>query len=164
MRHLTAISLALCLVLASPAYAVQAYIVARELTEGTPEEMPNLSPPDTGKVVGGVLAHFASIGQWGLYSITGKTADVSAWIAKPTIYPLAYRTRTGQLRWAEQDETIDPAIRTRLNTWLTARGYNTIPAGWTKRQVVQALVDRFIKPRWPRFELDTDQHNDPEVD
>jgi len=143
---------------------MQVYVVAREINDGTPEETPTLSQPDSGKVVGGVLVHYASIGQWGLYSINDKAAAILDWVSKPTVYVVSPRTRNAVSRWVEADEVIDPAVRTRINSWLTARGYPTIPAGWTKRQVVEAFVDRFIKSRWPNFSLDIDVHYDPEVD
>jgi hypothetical protein len=46
--------------------------------------------------------------------------------------------------------TIAPAIRTRLNTWLTNRGYPNIPAGWTYRRVVREIFERIN----PHFSLD----------
>jgi hypothetical protein len=52
-------------------------------------------------------------------------------------------TESGDVRWAELDGVIAAGVRTKLNDWLTARGYPTIPAGWTYRQVVRAVFKRF---------------------
>ncbi len=39
--------------------------------------------------------------------------------------------------------TVIPAgVRTRINAWLTARGYSTIPAGWTYKQLLVAIRQR----------------------
>jgi hypothetical protein len=42
----------------------------------------------------------------------------------------------------ELNNVVTAAVRTKLNTWLTARGYSTIPAGWTYRQIVLVVFQR----------------------
>jgi hypothetical protein len=84
-------------------------------------------------------AHIA--GNWGAYLFSGTQAQLVAINALPNVYGICLVSE-GIVRWAELDGVIAEAVRTRLNTWLTARGYPNIPAGWTYRQVVIAIYNR----------------------
>lgn len=85
----------------------------------------------------------AHIGQnWGCYIFSGTAAQLQAINALPNVYAICAVTEGGQVKWAELDGVIAPAVRTRLNSWLSARGYPNIPAGWTYRQVVIAIYKR----------------------
>ena len=85
-------------------------------------------------------------GQWGLYLFSGTAAQLTALNALPQVYGLVAMTEDTTVRWSQLNNTISSAHRTKLNTWLTARGYPTIPAGWTYRQVVQAIYQRMNQP------------------
>ena len=52
---------------------------------------------------------------------------------------------TARLLNLDRDDlnTVIPAgVRTRINTWLANRGYQTIPAGWTYKQLLVAIRSR----------------------
>ena len=84
--------------------------------------------------------------QWGLYLFSGTAAQLIALDALPQVYGLVAMTEDTTVRWSQLNNTISSAHRTKLNTWLTARGYPNIPAGWTYRQVVQAIYQRMNQP------------------
>jgi hypothetical protein len=69
-------------------------------------------------------------------------AQLQAINALPNVYGIAFVTESDAAHWTELDNVITPAMRTRLNTWLTARGYSTIPAAWTNRRVIMAVFRR----------------------
>jgi hypothetical protein len=81
-------------------------------------------------------------GQWGLYLFSGTGAQLIALNALGNVYGIVAMTESGGVRWAELDGVIAAGVRTKMNTWLTARGYANIPAGWTYRQVVEAIYQR----------------------
>lgn len=87
-------------------------------------------------------------GNYGAFLVSGSLAQLQAINALPEVYGICLLT-TGGVRWGELDNTITPALRTRINIWLAARGYATIPAGWTNRQVVLAVCRRLN----PDFDL-----------
>lgn len=91
----------------------------------------------------------AHLGAWGCYLLSGTGAQLVALNALPNVYGICAVTEAG-VRWAELDGVIAPAVRTRLNTWLTARGYPNIPVSWTYKQVVVAVYKRLND----RFDLD----------
>lgn len=109
--------------------------------------------PDTGALIAGRdykgYTHCTTFGQFGVYLFAGTGAQLTALDALPTVIGLVAMTQAGDVRWGELDTTITLARRNRLNTWLTARGFPTIPAGWSYRQVVMALVRR----GFPDFDL-----------
>lgn len=88
---------------------------------------------------------------WGCYLFSGTAAQLQAINALPHVYGICAVTESGAIRWAELDNPISPAVRTRLNTWLENRDYPTIPAGWTYRQVILAVYRRVNE--W--FDLDS---------
>lgn len=91
-------------------------------------------------VKGYVLAD--QIGGFGAYLFSGTGPQLVALNALPQVVGIVAVTESGDTRWAELDGVIAAAVRTRLNTWLTARGYPTIPAGWTYRRVIEAVYKR----------------------
>lgn len=104
---------------------------------------PNTAPLVVGRDFKGFV-HCGTLGNFGAYLYAGTPAQLTALDALPTVIGLAVMTEAGNVRWAELDNTITPAHRTRLNTFLTARGLPTIPAGRTYRQVVLTVWDRFF--------------------
>lgn len=79
---------------------------------------------------------------FGLYLIGGSVAQLTALNALAQVRGLAVMTDSGATHWAELGNTITTAQRTKLNTWLTARGYPTIPVGWSYRQIIRAIIRR----------------------
>lgn len=51
-------------------------------------------------------------------------------------------SRVLDLELPELTNVIPNAIRLRINVWLTSRGYPTIPAGWTWKQLLVAIKQR----------------------
>ena len=104
--------------------------------------------PNTGALVVGRdfrgYVHCGTLGNFGAYLYAGTLAQLAALDALPTVVGLVVMTETGNVKWAELENTITLAHRTRLNTFLTARGLPTIPAGRTYRQVVLAVWNRFF--------------------
>lgn len=88
-------------------------------------------------------------GKWGLYLFSGTAAQLTAINALASVVGLVAMTETG-IKWVELDNTVTTAIRTKLNNWLTARGYPNIPAGWTFRRIVQEIYARMGQ----KFDLD----------
>ena len=94
-----------------------------------------------------------TIGQFGGYLFSGTAAQLIAINALANVIGLVAMTETGDVRWAELDGNLPAALRTRLNTFLTARGWPTIPTGWTYRQTVVEIFKR-LNDRW-----DLSSHN-----
>lgn len=91
--------------------------------------------------------HAASIGNQGTYLFSGTGPQLVALNALPQVLGICVVTEDGETRWAELDRTIPPVVRNRINTWLSARGYPSIPAGWSYRVVVFAIF-RFLSDRF----------------
>ncbi len=104
----------------------KAYAVVR-MSGGLPE-LDAATTPYYGYCLG------AHAGGWGLYVISGTAAQLTAINALAHVYGIA--------SLAALDNALSDAVRNRLNTWLADRGYPTIPAGWTGRQVVLWLYKR----------------------
>jgi hypothetical protein len=83
-----------------------------------------------------------SLGGWGAYLVSGTAAQLTALNALSQVVGICVITNSGDVRWAELDGNIAAAIRMKLNTWLSNRGYPTIPAGWTYRRVVREVFQR----------------------
>ena len=98
--------------------------------------------PDLGGLPFRGYCQLAKAGGWGLYLVSGSAAQLSSIGALANVYPLVAMTDNGILKWAELDNVVTAAHRTKLNNWLTARGYPTIPAGWTYRQILMAILQR----------------------
>lgn len=83
-----------------------------------------------------------TIGQYGAYIFSGTGDRLLAINALSNVIGLVAMTESGNVRWAELDGTITVAQRTKWNTWLSARGYPTIPVGATYRAIVMAVYKR----------------------
>jgi len=83
-------------------------------------------------------------GNWSLYLFSGTLAQLTAIGSLANVLPLAGMTDNGIIKWPELNNTITTAIRNKWNTWLTARGKPTIPAGWTYKQILIKAVE-YIK-------------------
>ena len=82
-------------------------------------------------------------GGWGLYLFSGTKAQLLAIGGLPNVLPLVGMTENGEIKYPELDDTIIPAVRNKLNNWLSSKGYPNVPAGWKYRQVLRELRDRF---------------------
>lgn len=94
--------------------------------------------PDLGDLPHGgcvLMAHLPNY-SFGVYLIAGTPAQLAAINALPQVYRIC--------TLAELDDVITPTRRTRINTWLTNRGYPNIPAGWSYRQVLDAVAKRLL--------------------
>lgn len=81
-------------------------------------------------------------GSWGLYLVADTQPRLVAADTISGVYGICLMTQDGEIKWAELDNVITPAMRTKINTWLTNQGYPTIPVSWTNRRVVRAILDR----------------------
>lgn len=82
------------------------------------------------------------VGNFGAYLFSGTAAQLSALNALPQVVGICVLTTAGDVRWAELDGKIAAAVRMRLNAWLAAQEYPTIPVDWSNRQVVEAIYKR----------------------
>lgn len=106
-------------------------------TSGIPDTAPLKQGVD---YKGWVLAD--TVGGFGAYLFSGTAPQLAALNALAAVVGICVVTEDASTRWAELDGTIAAGVRTKLNTWLTARGHPNIPAGWTYRQVVTAVYQR----------------------
>ncbi len=83
-----------------------------------------------------------SIGQWGGYIVSGTGAQLRAIDDLTDVYGICVVTQDGDKHWPELNNVMATAIRNRLNTWLTARGFSNIPTNWTNKQVILAIFRR----------------------
>ncbi len=113
------------------------------MTGGVPDIDPTVTP-----YYGYCLG--AHIPDWGLYLFSGTQAQLLAINALPSVTGICMVTQDG-VKWAELDGVIAAGVRTRLNTWLAARGYPTIPVGVTYRRVILEIYKRVND----RFDLGT---------
>ena len=90
-------------------------------------------------------AHFDSLGQYGAYLFSGTAAQLVALNALPNVVGLVAMMgkADNDKEWLELDGAIAPAVRTKINNWLTARARPTIPAGQTYKQVVRTIFRHF---------------------
>lgn len=98
-----------------------------------------------------LLAHLPNYSH-GVYLVSGTAAQLTAINALAQVYRIC--------TLAELDDVITAARRTRINEWLTARGYPNIPAGWTYRQVLDAIAKRLL----PHFVRERNDVADPDAD
>lgn len=89
-------------------------------------------------------------GNFGLYLVADTQARLIAADAIPGVYGICLVTQDGDVKWAQLDNVITPAMRTKINTFLTANGFSTIPTAWTNRKAVLAILNRIN----PNFSLD----------
>src|SRR3990167_3098181 len=85
-------------------------------------------------------AHFDSLGQYGAYLFSGTAPQLAALNALPNVVGLAVMTgkADNEKDWLELDTVIAAGVRTKINNWLTARGYPTIPTSWANKKDVRA--------------------------
>lgn len=102
-------------------------------------------PPYTNYVSMGDLP-----GNYGLYLVADTQARLIAADAISGVYGICLLTQSGDVKWAELDNVITPAMRNKINTFLSAKGYPTIPAGWTNKQAANAILARINA----KFDLD----------
>lgn len=79
---------------------------------------------------------------FGAYLFSGTNVQLLALNALPNVMGLCIVTEDANVKWAELDGVIAPAVRTKLNVWLTARGFVNVPAGMTYRAVITAVYQR----------------------
>jgi len=96
-----------------------------------------------------LLAHLSNY-SFGIYEVSGTAAQLTAINNLTNVYRIC--------TIAELDDVITSARRTRINSWLTARGYPNIPAGWSYRQVLDAICIRLL----PHFIREMNDIADPE--
>jgi len=84
--------------------------------------------------------YIGAFGQWAGYIISGTKSQLQAINALPQVYGLAYVTEAEGAHWTELDNAIAPAMRNKVNTWLTANAQAIIPAGWTNKKVIKAIM------------------------
>lgn len=115
---------------------------------------PPIYPDVTSLIVG--VDYFGHVlmdtaGNYGAYLFSGSATQLSAVNALTNVVGIVAVTDNGNVHWAELDNTISAGVRANLNTWLTNHGFQTIPAGWTYRQVVNAIFRHFNNS----FDIDT---------
>lgn len=112
------------------------------LTDTSPN-IDSVATPYTGYVLCGQVAG------WGAYLISGTGAQLLAIDALPGVVGLVAVTESGDKKWPELDGEIASAVRTKINNWLSNRGWPTIPLGWTYKRVVREIFTRISD----RFDL-----------
>lgn len=105
--------------------------------QGSDPQLSREDTPYTGHVHIGNLNH-----QFGAYMMSGTGAQLVAINALPGVVGIVAVTESSGVRWAELDGVIAAGVRTKLNTWLSAKGYPNIPAGWIYKQTVMAVFRR----------------------
>jgi hypothetical protein len=116
------------------------------------------NPDFSGLLYSGAVLCAKTLNNWGIYIATGTPAQLLAINALSHVYGLCTVTSPeNQPNWPELNDVIPAARRTRINEWLTDRGYPTIPAGWTYRQVILKIC------LWlnPHYEIETADVLDP---
>ena len=88
------------------------------------------------------FVRLARVGDWAVYLVSGTGAQLLAIDALPNVIGICAVTESGTVKWAELDANMALAVRTKLSAWLTARGYPTIPTGWTNRKVLVEVAKR----------------------
>jgi hypothetical protein len=121
---------------------MKAFAIIR-MSGGSPdiEELP---------IHGYVLAFHTPNYNWGGYLLSGTGPQLNALNSLPQVFGIVAVTEDGDVRWAELEGACPAAVRDRLNTWLTNRGYPNIPSGWTYRRVIREIFQRVNE----HFDLD----------
>ncbi len=88
--------------------------------------------------------HCAHYQDWTLYLLSGTGPQLLAIAALPAtrVVPLCLVSTNESDRFPELRDTVLAATRTKLNTWATARGLPTIPAGATYLQILNTIAKR----------------------
>jgi hypothetical protein len=79
---------------------------------------------------------------WGAYLFSGTGAQLTVLDALPQVVGIVAVTQNENVRWAELDDQVGGAVRTKLNNWLSNRGQPTIPEGWSNRRIVREVYKR----------------------
>jgi hypothetical protein len=114
-----------------------AWSIAVIRVEGGLPVIAQADPPYTNWVSMGDLP-----GNFGLFMVSDTLPRLAAADNLPGVYGICAMTKSGDVQWAELDNVITPAMRTKINAWLAAHGYPTIPAAWTNRRVVTEILKR----------------------
>ena len=128
-------SILLVLMLAAPASANHALALIPH-TGGIPQ-IDATATPYAGSLFIGEKAGY------GAFLISGTLAQLQALAALPNVYGICLLTTTTTAKWAEMDNAILPALRTKLNVLLTSKGITNIPVGMTNRTIVGILIKQF---------------------
>ena len=103
---------------------------------------PDLPPAAQGRVNWTLCDRIGTTG-WGAYLVAATGPDLKAldeqWNGFIGIVAV---TESGDVHWGELENPCADAVRARLNTWLVAHGYRTIPEQRTNRQVVRENYER----------------------
>jgi len=114
----------------------KAYLICK-INEGGGADIDMEATPYTTYVLAAQIGN-----SWGCYMFVATAAQLTAINALPNVY--------GICTVANLDNVIAVAVRNKVNTWLDARGFPTIPAGWTYRKVVNAIFKRINE----KFDID----------
>ena len=81
---------------------------------------------------------------WGAYLVAATGPDLQALDTQWSgfIGIVAVTESGDNVHWGELENPCADAVRARLNTWLAAHGYRTIPEQWTNRRVVREIYER----------------------
>jgi hypothetical protein len=116
------------------------------------------NPDFSGMPYAGAVLCAKTPNNWGIYIITGTADQLLAINALSQVYGICTVTSpVNQPNWPELDDVIPAARRTRINEWLTDRGYPTVPAGWTYRHLILTAC------HWlnPNYEIENTDVLDP---
>jgi len=117
------------LLLPTSAHALKAFAFIR--MEGGSPQIDQTVTPYYG------FAFVGRIGVWGAYIISGTRAQLLALNALPEVVGVCFVSNGDTERWPELNDTINPAARTKINTFLINRGFDfQIPVEWTNKQVL----------------------------
>ena len=131
------IALILAILLFSAGTTFAAWGIAVIRVEGGLPVIAQADPPYTNWVSMGDLPN-----NYGLYMVSDTLPRLAAADNLPGVYGICAMTKSGEVQWAELDNLITPAMRTKINIWLSAHGYPTIPATWTNRRVIREILTR----------------------
>lgn len=93
--------------------------------------------------INGYVLAAGPFGNYGLYLVSGTGAQLTALNALSNVWGLVAMDDSGDVRWSQLDNVIAAGVRTKLNQFASARGWPNVPAGWTYRQVLTWLVNKF---------------------
>ena len=96
---------------------------------------------------GNVLCAKTDDSTWGIYIVTGTSAQLAAINALPQVYGLCSVTADDLFSWPEMAIVLSATVRNQLNTWLAGYGDPPIPANWTYGQVCQVLYQWYQAQR-----------------
>jgi hypothetical protein len=92
-----------------------------------------------------VVINTVKLADFDLASVDPMGGDVNLrlqCVLEDYVKVLRIKARQMNLTSADFDNVIPAAIRTRINVWLTKRGWTNVPSGWTYRQLFVAIKTR----------------------